>query len=305
LREVALADRRIDWNEVRARVRRRGLLRALVEGPPPTSAPRPVPRAPEPAEFEWRVDPEPAPLGDAETQETIEFEVDPEVQERLRGCRLSCSAMITGLADLPALEVSGKVLEVALLRLSVRRPEGDAECCVRQHIPAEIRSVLGPGVGVMVLAHDNDRSVAAVDWRATGDWIGAKLSFPSAHEQYDWPPRSEWPEPGAIEVHDANGHREELDERRGQWSLRSAGLVSLTPLRSRVDQRDEWEIALQLADGSTVQIVDRVPLLALARLRPGNESRVGTPIDVLVSTGGEVVVDWEATLRQPELRSTS
>jgi hypothetical protein len=83
----------------------------------------------------------------------------------------------------------------------------------------------------------------------------------------------------------------------------SAGLVSLAPLRSRVDQRDEWRIALQLADGSTVEIVDRVPLLALARLRRGNESRVGTPIDVLVSTGGEVVVDWEATLRQPELRS--
>ena len=30
---------------------------------------------------------------------------------------------------------------------------------------------------------------------------------------------------------------------------------------------------------------------------------MGTPIDVLVSTGGEVVVDGEATLRQPELRS--
>jgi hypothetical protein len=52
-----------------------------------------------------------------------------------------------------------------------------------------------------------------------------------------------------------------------------------------------------------VEIVDRVPLLALARLRAGSESRVGTPIDVLVSTGGEIVVDWEATLRQPELRS--
>jgi hypothetical protein len=155
----------------------------------------------------------------------------------------------------------------------------------------------------MVLAHENDRTVAAVDWRATADWIGQKLTFPMEHEQYDWPPRSDWPATGYIEVHDANGHRDELDERRGQWSLRSAGLVSLTPLRSRVDQRDEWQIALQMADGSTVEIVDRVPLLALARLRAGSESRVGTPIDVLVSTGGEIVVDWEATLRQPELRS--
>lgn len=301
--EVALADQRIDWNELRTRVRRRGLLRALVEGPPPAAGPPPAPPS-ESADFEWRVEPESAPLVDADAQDTIEFEVDQEIREKLRGCRLSCAAVITGLADLPALEVNGKVLEVALLRLSVRRPEGEAECCVRQHIPGEIRGLLGPGAGVMVLAHGSDRGMAAVDWRATGDWIGVKLTFPSAHEQYDWPPRYEWPATGTIEVHDANGHREELDERRGHWSLASAGLVSLTPLRSRVDQRDEWQIALQLADGSTVEIVDRVPLLALARLRPGHESRVGTPIDVLVSTGGEVVVDWEATLRQPELRST-
>jgi hypothetical protein len=156
---------------------------------------------------------------------------------------------------------------------------------------------------VMVLAHDNDRSVAAVDWMATGEWIGAKLSFPTAHEQYYWPPREEWPATGEIEVHDANGHGEELDERRGQWSLASAGLMSLTPLRSRVDQRDEWQIGLQLANGDTVEIQDRVPLLVLARLRPGNQPRVGTPIDVLLSSDGEVAVDWEATLRQPEVRS--
>ena len=61
---------------------------------------------------------------------------------------------------------------------------------------------------------------------------------------------------------------------------------------------------LQLADGRTVEIRDRVPLLALARLRPGEESRVGTPIDVMVSGEGEVAVDWESTLRQPELRTT-
>jgi hypothetical protein len=239
-----------------------------------------------------------------DAQETIEFKVDPQVTERLRGCRISCAAVITAVADLPALEVNGKVIEVALIRITVRRPEGDAESCIRQHVPPEIRGVVGPGAGVMVLAHDHERSVAAIDWTATGEWIGAKLTFPTAHEQYDWPPREEWPEPGAIEIHDGNGHREELDERRGEWNLASAGLVSLTPLRSRVDQRDEWQIALQLANGSTVEIVDRVPLLVLARLRPGNESRVGTPIDVLVSSDGEVAVDWEATLRQPELRST-
>ena len=58
----------------------------------------------------------------------------------------------------------------------------------------------------------------------------------------------------------------------------------------------------ELRDGKTIAIKDRVPLLALARLRPGDEDRVGTPIDVLVSPQGEVAVDWEATLRQPELR---
>jgi hypothetical protein len=302
-------ERRIDFNELRKRVRRRGLLRALAEGPPRPPAPelvRPPASAsapsPEPG-FEWRVEGDPAPLVEPDTQDTIEFEVDPQVTERLRGCRISCAAVITALADLPALEVNGKVIEVALIRMTVRRPEGDAESCIRQHVPPEIRGVVGPGAGVMVLAHDHERSVAAVDWTATGEWIGAKLTFPTAHEQYDWPPREEWPEPGAIEIHDGNGHREELDERRGEWNLASAGLVSLTPLRSRVDQRDEWQIALQLANGSTVEVVDRVPLLVLARLRPGNESRVGTPIDVLVSSDGEVAVDWEATLRQPELRA--
>jgi hypothetical protein len=271
-----------------------------VEGAPPPPAP-PAPRPPKKEEFEWRV--EPGPLIEPDAQDTIEFEVDPEVNERLRMCRLSCAAVIEGLADLPALEVNGRVLEVALLRMTVRRPEGDAECCVRQNIPPEIRDVVGPGVGVMVLAHDHDRSVAAVDWTATGEWVGAKLTSPTAHEQYDWPPREEWPARGQIEIHDWNGHREELDERRGRWTLGSAGLVSLTPLRSRVDQRDEWQIGLQLANGSTVEIIDRVPLMVLARLRPGSESRVGTPIDVLLSSDGDVAVDWEATLRQPELRS--
>jgi hypothetical protein len=293
--EVAVAQRRIDLTELGKRVRRRGLLRALVEGPaaaPPP--PNPISRLPDP--------PRP-PLVEPDRQETVEFELDPEISEKLRGCRLSCAAVITGLADLPAIEADGRVLEVSLVRMTVRRPEGDAECCVRQHVPREIRGVVGPGSGVMVLAHDNDRTVAAIDWTATGEWIGAKLTFPSAHEQYDWPPREQWPASGEIEVYDVNGHRGELDERRGEWTLASAGLVSLTPLRSRVDQRDEWAIALQLTDGSTVEIKDRVPLLALARLRPGNEPRVGTPIDVLLSAEGDVAVDWEATLRQPELRS--
>src|SRR5215207_3312038 len=196
--EAVLPDRRIDFNELRRRVRRHGLLRALAEGPsrPPAPVPPPTPASSPEPEFEWRVEGESAPLVEPDAQDTVEFEVDRQITERLRGCRLSCAAVITALADLPALEVNGKVIEVALIRMTVRRPEGDAESCVRQHIPPEIRGVVGPAAGVMVLAHDNDRSVAAVDWTATGEWIGAKLMFPTAHEQYDWPPREEWPEPG-------------------------------------------------------------------------------------------------------------
>jgi hypothetical protein len=289
-----VAQRRIDLTELAKRVRRRGLLGALVA--PPRPAP-PPPRAPEP-----RAVPSPQPPAEPEVQDTIEFELDPHVVERLRGCTLACAAVVTGVADLPAMEAAGRVFEVGLIRLRVRRPEGDMECCVRQHIPAEIRGLVGPGAGVMVLAHENERHVAIVDWTATGEWIGAKLTFPSADEQYEWPARDQWPGLGEIEIHDVNGHREELDRRRGGWSLASADLLSLSPLRSRVDHRDEWRISLELRDGRTLAITDRVPLLALARLRPGNEDRIRTQIDVLISPEGDVAVDWEATLRQPELR---
>jgi hypothetical protein len=57
-----------------------------------------------------------------------------------------------------------------------------------------------------------------------------------------------------------------------------------------------------MRDGTTVEITDRVPVLALARLSGADDTRVGTPIDVLISAEGEIAVDWEATLRQPELR---
>ncbi|MEA2362202.1 MAG: hypothetical protein QOD71_1347 [Thermoleophilaceae bacterium] len=292
--ETAVARRRIDLTELAERVRRQGLLGALVEPPRPAAPPRrleqpPAPRSQPPAE--------------PEVPDTIEFEIDPQVVERLRACTLACGAVVTGVADLPAIELSGRVFEVGLIRMRVRRPEGDWECCVRQHIPGEIRGLVGPGAGVMALAHENERNVAIVDWAATGEWIGAKLSFPSADEQYEWPEREEWPGLGEIEIHDVNGHREELDQRRGGWSLGSADLLSLSPLRSRVDQRDEWRISLELRDGRTLAITERVPLLALARLRPGNEDRVRTQIDVLISPEGGVAVDWESTLRQPELRA--
>jgi hypothetical protein len=284
----------MDWNEFGKRVRRRGLLRALAEGvgaPPPASglpgAPV-VPPAPPPVE---------PPPSRADLERTAEIPVDRIVAERVAACTQSCPAVVTGLADLPALERGGRVIEVALLRLQLRRAEGDVECCVRQHVPPQIRAVLEPGAGVMALAHEHDRAVAIVDWEATGDWVGEQLTFPRDLEQYDWPPVEEWPARGGLEVHDVNGLRERLNERRAAWILASADLVSLTPLRSRVDSRDEWRVALQMRDGHTVQIKDRTPLMALARLQVGDETRVGTPIDVLVSAEGEVAVDWEATLR--------
>jgi hypothetical protein len=270
-------------------------LRVFAEPP----APRPASKSFEP---DRRIPPVPLPPVEPDSKDTIEFEIDPMVTERLRGCTLSCGATITGLADLPAIEWGGRVCEVGLIRMRVRRPEGQAEACVRQHIPREIRALVAPGAGVVVLAHENDRQVAIVDWTATGEWIGARLSFPSAEEQYDWPAPEDWPARGEIEVHDVDGYIRELDLRRAGWSLGSADLLSLSPLRSRVDHRDEWRISLELRDGRMIAITDRVPALALARLRPGDEDRVRTPIDVLVSPKGDVAVDWEATLRQPELR---
>jgi hypothetical protein len=355
---VVLAERRFDLSDLAARVRRRGLLRALAEGPtrrtegvpvpvpapepppsgepPPTVQPsatveaapptdeQPAPVQPQPA----AVQPPPAPVQPpppVEPPTTVQRPtppppeppppeppppavpepppVDPAVTARLAGCTLACSAVVTGLADLPAVPAGEHVVDVALLRLRVRRPEGEVTCCVRQHIPHEVRAVVGPGAGVMVLAHQFERSVAIVDWTATGNWIGARLTFPTSPEQYDWPPPEEWPASGEIEVHDVNGQREDLDRRRLEWRLASADLLALTPLPSRVDQRDEWRVTLELPDGNTMAIKDRVPLLVVARLRAKAEDRVATPINVLVSASGDVVIDWEATLRQPGLRS--
>jgi hypothetical protein len=230
--------------------------------------------------------------------------VDPAVTARLAACTVGCTAVVAGLADLPALPVGAEALDVALLRLRVRRPEGEVECCVRQHIPPEIRAEVAPGAGVIALAHETDPHVAVVDWRATGNWIGTQLSAPSEPHQYDWPPVEEWPASGEIEIHDVNGHREELDRRRSEWRFGFADLIALTPLRTRVDERDEWRVTLQLPDGNTMAIKDRVPLVALSRLRAEGEDRVGTPIQVLVATNGDVAIDWEATLRMPELRSS-
>jgi hypothetical protein len=224
--------------------------------------------------------------------------VDPALTARLAACTVGCTAVVTALADLPAVVAGPEVIDVVLLRLRVRRPEGEVECCVRQHVPPELRAELSPGAGLMALAHETDPHVAIADWRATGDWVGASLTFPSNPRQYDWPPAEEWPAAGQIEVYDVNGQSEELDRRRVEWRLASADLLGLTRLPSRVDQRDEWRVTLELSNGNTIAIKDRVPMLAVARLRAGEEDRVGAPVDVLISADGDVMVDWEATLRR-------
>jgi hypothetical protein len=306
-----VAERKFDFSELASRVRRRGLLRALAEGPPPPAsapppAPPPPPRVtPPPASAPPpppRVTPQPPPplpvRKPPPPPEPEPVPVDPAVAARLAACTVGCTAVVTAVADLPAVVAGAEVLDVALLRLRVRRPEGEVECCVRQHVPPELRAELIPGVGVMALAHATDPHVAIVDWTATGDWVGARLTSPANPRQYDWPPPDEWPASGQIEVYDVNGQREELDRRRVEWRLASADLLSLTRLPSRVDQRDEWRVTLGLSDGTTIAIKDRVPMLAVARLRTDDEDRVGARLDVLVSADGDVVVDWEATLRR-------
>jgi hypothetical protein len=225
------------------------------------------------------------------------------VLDRLRACTVGCNAIVVALADLPALEVGPDTIEVALVRMRVRRPEGDVEICVRQHIPERVRGLLGPGSGVMALAHEAAPQLAIADWATTGAWIGTELTYPDTPVQFDWPERAAWPAPGHIEIHDFNGHRSELNQRRGEWRFTSADLLALTPLTTRVDQRDEWRVTLDLRDGNTIAIKERMPLLVLSRLRSGSTDRVGTPIDVLMSSDGELAIDWESTLRRPELKT--
>jgi hypothetical protein len=206
--------------------------------------------------------------------------------------------VVTGLADLPALAVGDEVLDVALVRMRVRRPEGEIECCVRQHVPPEVRAELVPGASLIALAHQTDPLVAVVDWGATGDWTGSHLTHPSNPRQFAWPPTEEWPVSGQIEVYDVNGHREELERRRVEWRLASADLLAMTRLPSRVDEREEWRVTLELSDGNTIAIKDRVPMLAVARMHAGDLDRVGSHVAVLVSADGDVIVDWEATLQR-------
>ncbi|MDQ3739432.1 MAG: hypothetical protein M3389_00680, partial [Actinomycetota bacterium] len=78
-------------------------------------------------------------------------------------------------------------------------------------------------------------------------------------------------------------------------------------------------LTLDLGDGRRAEVRERASELVLARLvgaKPGRSmlggfittvQRVvneGAPLAVLVAPDGEVAVDWEATLAQPEMRET-
>jgi hypothetical protein len=243
--------------------------------------------------------------------------MNPIVSRRLRGCTIPARAHVLGMADLPALEnQSHAPLDVVLFRLRVERPDGDAEACVRQAMPSELRR-LGPGSILRARAHEEDPRVVILDWAATAEALGEPLTWPTTLEQFAWPDPDEWPAAGAIEVRDRGRHRRRLEKRRREWRPAVARLVDAAPKGGRVDCRAKWRLDLDL-DGRRVEVRERASELALARLvgyEPGRPrfgglvttfNRVvvaGAPIAVLVSPGGEVAVDWEATLAQPEMRA--
>jgi hypothetical protein len=241
----------------------------------------------------------------------------PLVAAKVRGCKVECGAELLGIADLPRLEqehASG--IDVALLRLRVLRPGGDAECCVRQNVPHEVRRVIVPGFGLVVMAHESDPAIAVVDWDATAYELETPLRYVIEMAQFAWPDPPDWPAAGAIEIRDNWRHRKRIEDRRATWRPTGARLAGAESRGARTDGREDWHLRLQLADGRVASIKERVPDLALARLVARKEGggklggmvasvdtvvRVGAPIAVLVSPGGEVAVDWEATLRYPEL----
>jgi hypothetical protein len=242
--------------------------------------------------------------------------VHPIASRQVGGCRIPCTAEITGVADLPALHYEQyRYVDVALLRLRVRRPDGEVECCVRQHVPAAARRALAPGATVMALAHDRDRAVAIVDWAATADRLGVRLAVLDEPGQFAWPDRDDWPAERAIEVRDRARHAQRLAERRRDWAAVTARLRDASTRDKLSDLRQEWTLSLELPDGSVASVTERMPSLATARFcdhRPGSPRlgglastvelvvRAGAPIEVLREPGGSgLAVDWQATLRHP------
>jgi hypothetical protein len=236
--------------------------------------------------------------------------------DRLRGCTIPTRAHLVGMADLLDLDGQGSIqLSVALLRLRVERPDGEAELCVRQHVPGGIRR-LAVGSSLRALAHEQDRRIAVVDWKATAALLGRQLDWATEIEQYAWPDPDEWPAAGVIEVRDNWRHRRRIEKRRGEWQRVDARLLAADSGGGRVDSRARWKLELDVG-GRRVAVKERVPALAfplLVQQKPpkqmlgglittmGTEVVTGTRLAALVSPAGDLAVDWEATLNVPEVR---
>ena len=221
------------------------------------------------------------------------------------------------MADIVRVESGGPQgaqagFDVALLRLRVLRPDGEAEACVRQHVPPQARPPLRPGFGVMALAHDTDPAIALVDWDATAHALNHQLDWVVTAQQFKWPDADEWPPAGEIQVRDRGRYERRIAERRASWTPAQATLQGGGTRGGLTDSRVVWKLQIQLPDGA-ITISERVPSLAAARLfetRTGAKrlgglaetvetvARVGTPLAVLVLPTGEVAVDWEATINQ-------
>jgi hypothetical protein len=241
----------------------------------------------------------------------------PRASATAKRCTIACPAEIVGVADLLRIESGAPPgaqsgFDVALLRLRVLRPDGEAEACVRQHVPPQARPALRPGFGVMALAHDSDPAIALVDWDATARALGHQLEWVVTAQQFKWPDADEWPARGAFEVRDKGRYERRLQERRATWTPAQATLQGGGTRGGLTDSRVVWKLELALPNGTTT-ISERVPSLAAAWLfetRVGAKrlgglaetvetvARVGKRLDVLVSPTGEVAVDWPATLAQ-------
>ena len=241
----------------------------------------------------------------------------PITARRLKRCTIATRAHLEGIADLPSLAYQNAgSLSVTLLRLRVERPEGEVVTCVRQSVPYDMRRVV-PGSSLRALAHEDDPRIVVVDWKATGEALGVDLPPIAGRDQYKWPDQDEWPAVGMIEVRHDWQHRRRIQKRRAEWVPAGARLTGATTRGSRKDDREQWKLDLDLG-GRLVTVKEGVPDFALLRLvgyREG-ESRfggfmtttdtvvnVGATLAVLVAPDGEVAVDWQATLNQPDWRA--
>jgi hypothetical protein len=218
----------------------------------------------------------------------------PRASAKARACTLACEAEVTGVADLPRLELSSgqgggtEGFDVTLARLRVLRPDGEAEACVRQHVPFPARATFAPGLRVPALAHPSERAVAILRFPET---VATAM-------QYAWPDPADWPAPGRIAVRDKGRYERRLAERRASWTPAWATLAGGRSRGGLTDSRVDWMLDL-VVEGRPVRVAERVPSLGAARLfAQGAVARVGTPVGVLVGPAGAVAVDWEATLNR-------